>query len=202
MSSQRISLGFTPQTFEPGVHICQIFSGENEWQESLLKYLASGIQGSEKTCCFSEKATDALLEEAFEREGISYAEAKKTEAVSLSPTEEAYFENNRFSPERMLTLVKAFYDTALDEGFTGARVIGEMSPRIQQIEGGERLMEYESKISLLLKTTPITAVCQYDARGFDGAAILDILKVHPLMIVRGSVVQNPFFIPPEVYLAR
>ena len=33
----------------------------------------------------------------------------------------------------------------------GARVIGEMSPRIDTIPGGSRLMEYESKVSVLLR---------------------------------------------------
>ena len=33
-------------------------------------------------------------------------------------------------------------------------------------------------------------------------AIMDILKVHPYMIIKGSVVHNPFFIPPEEYLAK
>jgi len=48
----------------------------------------------------------------------------------------------------------------------------------------------------------ITAVCQYDACGFGGTVILDILRVHPFMVMRGSVIQNPFFIPPEEFLAR
>jgi hypothetical protein len=202
MNSRRISLGFTPQTFEPGVHICQIFSEEDEWRESLLKYLVSGTQAGEKTCCFSAKATESLFRDAFDREGIDYSAARKSEAISLSPTEEVYFQDGRFDPDRMLNLLKAFHQASVDEGFAGARVIGEMSPRIQQIDGGDRLMEYESKVSRLLRTCPVTAVCQYDARGFEGATILEILKVHPLMIVRGSVVQNPFFISPEVYLAR
>ena len=76
-----------------------------------------------------------------------------------------------------------------------------MTPEIERVPGGSRLLEYESKVSLLLKNCPVTAVCQYDARSFDGSTIMDILKVHPYMIVRGSVVNNPFFIPPEEYLA-
>ena len=47
----------------------------------------------------------------------------------------------------------------------------------------------------------MTAVCQYDAHDFGGDLIMDILKVHPLMVLRGSVVHNPFFIQPEDFLA-
>lgn len=62
--------------------------------------------------------------------------------------------------------------------------------------------EYEARVSLLLRDHPVTAVCQYDARAFDGAVIMDVLKVHPLMVIRGAVVHNPFFVRPEDYLAR
>jgi len=31
---------------------------------------------------------------------------------------------------------------------------------------------------------------------------MEILKVHPLMVIRGSVVHNPFFINPEEFLAQ
>jgi len=89
---------------------------------------------------------------------------------------------------------------SIESGYAAARVIGEMTPEVQDLPGGDRLLEYESRVSLLLKKVPVTSVCQYDAHAFDGATIMDILKVHPHMVVRGAVVHNPFFIPPEEFL--
>ena len=63
-------------------------------------------------------------------------------------------------------------------------------------------MEYESRVSMLLKEVPITAVCQYDANTFDGATIMEVLKVHPMMVIRGTVVHNPYYVPPEEFLAH
>jgi hypothetical protein len=120
--------------------------------------------------------------------------------VSLSKTADVYFDGGKFDPDRMLDLLKAFYESST--AFSGARVIGEMLPEIEHIEGGSRLLEYESKVTLLQKKYPFTAVCQYDARAFDGSTILDVLKVHPLMIVRGKVVNNPFYISPEEFLSK
>jgi hypothetical protein len=102
----------------------------------------------------------------------------------------------------MISLLQAFYENSVKQNRSGARVIGEMTPEVEHIPGGSRLMEYESKVSMLIKKYPVNAVCQYDARTFDGATILDILKVHPYLILRGSVVSNPFFIQPEEYLSK
>lgn len=199
---KKIRLGFTDQEFEAGAHVCQIFSDDEERQNAMVNYLVAGIKNGEKTSCFTEKETKESLSEFFAKQGISYEEIESSEMFNLSKTGEVYFDNDEFEPARMLELLKSFYATSVEDKNTGARVIGEMTPQIQDVKGGSRLLEYESKVSLLLKTHPVTAVCQYDARQFDGATIMDVLKVHPYMIVKGSVVNNPFFIPPEEYLAK
>ncbi|MCP4158174.1 MAG: hypothetical protein GY757_61310 [bacterium] len=195
-----VSLGFTEQQFPAGIHICHIYRDINECEDAFLKFIISGLKAGEKTSFFSRNSTAQLLEEEFEKLGIIYEDKVESGAFSLSDTKEVYFRDDCFLPERMLALLADYYTTSQEEGYPAARVIGEMLPEIKEISGGSRLLEYEAKVSLLLKTHPVTAVCQYDAEAFDGATIMDILKVHPLMLIRGGVIHNPFFIPPEDFL--
>jgi hypothetical protein len=62
------------------------------------------------------------------------------------------------------------------------------------------LLRYEARLNTILQEHPLTTVCQYDARRFDGALIMDMLSVHPMMIVRGQLVKNPAYISPEIFL--
>jgi hypothetical protein len=197
-----ISLGFTEERFPAGVHICQIFSDDDERQDSLMKFLLSGLQSGERTSCFSDKTIEPVIAEFLRIHGISFDEVTASGSLMLAGSRDIYFQDNRFDPERMLGVMARYYEDSVRQGYPDARVIGEMTPEVQQVPNGSRLLEYESKISLLLRTHPVTAVCQYDARSFDGAAIMDILKVHPFMVIRGSVVRNPFFVPPEEFLAH
>jgi hypothetical protein len=195
-----ISLGFTKQRFPLGVHVCQIVGSDAEREEAVLQFLLSGLRAGERTSCFSDKVTRNRVAEYFESEGISFDEASGTGTLTLAGVRDIYFVNDRFDPDRMLEVLARYHEESVAQGFTAARVIGEMSPEVQHMSGGDRLLEYESKVSLLLREHPVTAVCQYDARSFDGSTIMDLLKVHPLMVVRGSVVHNPFYIPPEEFL--
>lgn len=197
-----VSLGFTKEQFPAGVHICQIFQDNEEREDALLNYLLSGLQSGERTACFSDRTSGPVISEFLGRHGISCEKAQASDALMLAAPQEIYFEGNRFDPDRMLTLLRDYHQTSVRNGYPAARVIGEMTPAIQRTPGGSRLMEYESKVSLLQRKHPVTAVCQYDARSFDGAMIMDILKVHPLMILRGTVIRNPFYIPPEKFLAH
>lgn len=200
--SRKISLGFTSEQFEPGIHICQIFNEDDERHNALIDYVISGLQTGEDTACFSENESEETLLEHFEKNGISYKKVEASGEFSMSKTGDIYFAGGKFEPDRMLSLLQQFYENSVKKQRSGARVIGEMSPEIESILGGSRLLEYESKVSLLLRKYPVNAVCQYDARSFSGSTILDVLKVHPYMIIKGAVVRNPFFIKPEEYLSE
>jgi hypothetical protein len=141
-----------------------------------------------------------MVAEHLARHGLSYEERCASGAFTLAATRDIYFKDEQFDPQRIIEVLTRYYDDSVHGGYPAARVIGEMTPKVQHVPGGSRLLEYESKVSLLLRDHPVTCVCQYDARLFDGALILDVLKVHPLMVVRGAVVRNPFFIPPEEFL--
>jgi len=195
-------LGFTDQLFPAGSHICQIYSDDEERQASLLGFLESGLNNGEKAACFSNKTDDASLAKHFQAHGLSLAQLIASKALTKAGTSEAYLQNGRFEPEHMLGLLRQFYVDSVSEGFTAARVIGEMIPEVLSLHGGNRLMEYESRVSLLMREYPVTAVCQYNANVFDGATIMQVLRVHPLMVIRGVVVHNPYFIPPEEYLKQ
>ena len=193
-------LGFTLERLPPGLHICQIIGQDEERQEAVLKFLWSGLQANERACCFSDKLSKESIKGFLEDKNISFLDATASETLTLLGARDTYFADGRFDPDRMLKLLGHFYDESVSRGYSGARVIGEMTPEVQWTPGGSRLLEYKARVSVMVRTHPVTAVCQYDARDFNGSAILDVLKVHPLMIVRGSVIHNPFFLAPEQFL--
>ena len=39
------------QSFDSGIHVCQLFSDEEDRLESMTSYLASGIAAGQKCCC-------------------------------------------------------------------------------------------------------------------------------------------------------
>lgn len=201
-NTNHVSLGFIRDTVPAGTHLCLIYSNEEERIDSLLKFLLSGLESGERTICFSEKLDEETLRDFFLKNNISYDESKEKNAITLSEVREVYFKDGVFDPDRMLKNLENFYDESKEMNFKGSRVIGEMLPEVQNMPGGDRLLEYESRVSILLRERPVTTVCQYNANYFDGAAIMDILKVHPQMIVNGEVVKNPLYIPPEEFLAK
>ncbi len=199
---RKIKIGITSQEFEQGAHICQIFSSDEERNELLNSYIISGLKDNENTACFSNKVNEDTLSEFFEKEGISIKKELQSENFSSLKTSDIYFENEELQSKKMLTRLTEFYKSSITKGYNGARVIGEMDPKIDAPKYEDELLRYECEVSLLAEKYPVTAVCQYDVRDFKGSTIMEILKVHPYIIVGGSIVNNPFYIKPKEYLAK
>jgi hypothetical protein len=201
MNARRnISLGFTETTVPEGQHICYLFNDEAERRRTMSKYLQSGLDAREKVLYLVDTMTTGEFAECMAELGLDVS--RHQHDLVLQEALPVYCPGGTFSVPDMLKVVGEFYQQSLQDGYVGSRGTGEMSWCL--VDGRARkedIMEYEARLTQVLEQYPYTACCQYDARRFDGETIMDVLSVHPMMIVRGQVVKNPFFQPPEEFLA-
>lgn len=195
-----ISLGFTAERVFEGQHICYIYNDDTERLRVMAKYMESGMLEGEKLLYLVDVMTPAEMLDCLEELGVDVH--AKADRLTVAEAASGYCPSGVFNADEMLSAIRHFYQKAVDqEGYPGARGTGEMSWCL--IEGRadeESVMEYEARLNHLLSAYPYTACCQYDARRFDGHIIMDILSVHPVMIVRGQLVKNPYYIEPDVFL--
>jgi hypothetical protein len=197
---REIQLGFTPEKVPAGTHICMLYTGAEEREKTLREFMKSGILQGERVTCFCDTIDSAEMVRSFEEEAIFTAGAPAKKALSIAGARDTYLENNRFDPDRMISLLSEYYDASQKDGYPGARVCGEMVPEVIHVPGGERLIEYESRVTQFVQKIPLTTICLYDTQQFDGDMLMRVLEVHPVMVVGGALVENPFFITPEEYL--
>ena len=43
-------------------------------------------------------------------------------------------------------------------------------------------------------------ICKYDLSRFDASVVIDIMRTHPMVIVRGILQENTFYVPPDEML--
>lgn len=201
-SAREVDLGFTHDHFPAGTHMCLVYSSETERQRIISAFLGAGVRDRECVAYFADKPSVGEAEAHLAAMGCQTEPAASGAGVSVTVAETTYCPHGTFIPEEMLATLRQFYAQTLARGYLGARVSGEMSWATRAVVGSERLAEYEALVNHVLVEHPVTAICQYDVNLFDGRTILDILKVHPMMIVRGQVVVNPYYLEPEEFLAQ
>jgi hypothetical protein len=194
-----ISLGFCAERLLEGQHICYIFNDEQERRRVMSQFFQAGLRDGDKMLYLADTMSPTATVDWLRELGVEVPE--RPGALTVGDAALAYCPDGSFSSPAMLAAIQSFYFEALKEGYPGSRGTGEMSWCL--VEGRAdpaEVMTYEAGLTTLIESYPYTACCQYDARRFDGETILDVLSVHPMMIVRGQCFRNPYFVPPSVFL--
>lgn len=196
-----VDLGFTHRSFPRATHMCYLYNDEQERRKVISQFINAGLEHHEFVGYFADvphaaEVTDYLLEL-----GVNIPPDLTTDRYLFQTAKATYCPHNHFRVATMLANLRTLHHNCCQRGMDCIRVSGEMSwaasPDVQGVEG---LVEYEARVNLLLETHPLVAICQYDATAFDGETLFEILQVHPMMVVRGQVVHNPYYVPVREYL--
>jgi hypothetical protein len=172
-----------------------LYDNDEERKRFMSAYVSSGIGEREAVTYLADDAPDAL-ERTIEALGIAKPSEEQWDQFIVASAVRTYCPDGQFIPQTMLDHLRDMY-ALRPAGCEGARMTAEMTWALRGIPGSDRLIEYEGRINNLLKTCPLITLCQYDTRKFNGAAIFDILNVHPIMIVHGQIMRNPFYVVPD-----
>ena len=201
-ASKEVPMGFTSETFPAGIHMCYIYNDEVQRRKVISQFLESGLSNGEKVSYFMDVMSVDKMNEYLSALGLERLVREQSGRFSVATAMETYCPSGTFIPDEMLDKLGVFYRQSIDEGYNGARVSGEMSWALRGIPGSSRLVEYEARVNDTLTKYPVNAICQYNANHFDGATLFDILSVHPMMIVHGQIVRNPYYVKTDEFLKR
>ncbi len=185
-----------------GDHLCCIYRDRSEQMGIVVPYLMHGLQHNEKCIYIIDESTREDVFHAFGEAGVDLTTHSASGQFTLLTKEEAYLKEGRFDPDRMIATLKQAETDALHEGYAGLRVTGEMTWIFTRLPGVEKLIEYESKLNLLLPTSRTSAICQYREARFEPDILIDVIHTHPAVVIYGAVCENPYYIPPDVFLLR
>ncbi|EWY38953.1 hypothetical protein N825_10270 [Skermanella stibiiresistens SB22] len=188
---RRISVGAWNERVMSGVHICQFFADEDERLGAVTGFLASGLGDGDKCVCCSDNVPISALGSHLSSVGLSLEMACATGQLSIAATSDLCFSANRFDPEHMVGAMRDHGVSAARDGWAGTRIVSEINPTVFGWDGGGRLIEFEAAVDDLVGETGVTALCQYDVRRFDGAILMEVLRLHPMVMIRGVVLRNP-----------
>ncbi|MGH3671797.1 MAG: MEDS domain-containing protein [Pseudonocardiaceae bacterium] len=183
-----------------GDHICAFYRGSRERDDILIPYLRVGLQTGDKCICVVDSADprEALAELGSEADVDRWI---GDDQLELRASTDAYLRSGRFCTEEMLAFWEDFVGSAVAGRFGFARSVGEMTWALRQAPGVEELVGYESELNRFLPRYPQVILCLYDLERFSGEIIIDLLKTHPRVLLGSMVLDNPYYLEPDEFLA-
>jgi hypothetical protein len=117
---------------------------------------------------------------------------------------ETYIRDGRFLQDEWFAMLDRSVSSVItDEGYKVARVVGDAAwALIKTCPGVDELCSYEAKVNWFAPRYPQILLCLYDLERFSGELVVQVLMTHPKVLINNMVVENPFYVQPEEFLAN
>jgi hypothetical protein len=198
ITSRTVLIG--QSTFPCPCHACAFFHGRDE--ELLLPFSKAAAEAGERLFQVVDKAHLPERRSRLAEAGIDVGEAERTGQLEIRPWEEAYLRGKRFDQDAMLELIQEVLKGGRARGFPMTRLWANMEWALDDLPGVHDIVEYETRLNHFLPNYDDVVVCTYDLSKFSAPVVMDIMRTHPQVIIGGMLQENPFYVPPEEFLAE
>jgi hypothetical protein len=189
-----------------GDHICGFYRKPSERDDILIPFLVEGIEAGHTCTCVVDSCTpDDVL--ASMSEHLDVGPPVSARRLEVLDAEGTYLAGGGFLPERMLRFWEARARQSMGGERPGpggpamARNIGDMSWAHRDEHAVADLMGYESELNRVMSSFPQVNLCLYDLTRCSGDLIMDVLRTHPKALLGGMVIDNPYYVEPDEFLA-
>jgi hypothetical protein len=181
-------------------HVCAFFNSDDEEYRVLLPFIKDGFASGDKAIHVvnPDQHTDHLRR--LTSVGIDAERARQSGQFELRTNTETYLSDGHFDPFRMLDAFEQLASNTAKEGFPRSRIVCHMDWAAEAGNHVESLVEFESRVNDVWLHHEDAVICTYNLSKFGGDTVIDIMRTHPMIIIGGILQQNPFFVPPDVFL--
>jgi len=180
-------------------HLCLPFETNDEKHAATVTFMHEGLSRGARCMFVGTKEDFDVLGRGLEELGICTRRATSRGALMYRTTEEVYLYGGVFDPPRALDHTDALIDAAVVDGFTGLRISAELT-RIPADGEWQKIVWFEALVNERFARRPIASMCRYPRAMIPAERVRDVLRTHPVAIVRGESCENPFYERPEIVL--
>ena len=189
--------------YQQGDHVCTLYSNRDEQLSAAIAYLQAGLDRGERclyVCC--EHSPDEFRD-GLRAAGIDVEREEARGALLLLTKHDGHLKGGSFDPDKMISMLHAAVQDALDAGFSGLCAAGDMSWLLDEADGSERIAEYEARLNEFYPSQKALGLCLYNRSRLPAATLDHGLATHPHVRIGGNILlDNPFYEEPRSAMRR
>ena len=172
-------------------HLCLLYRGEAELLTPVLPFIQKGVAIGER--CIYLNAREDKLERVLK--SALLAQKHDSGGLILLTVQDVWLKGGCFKQARVLELLQKLCSGASADGFSGTRIICDMSWAAGEAKPMALLHRFERDLTAFALENEVTLLCLYNRELFTPEQMLELAKMHPHLIVQGKACGNPLFIP-------
>jgi MEDS: MEthanogen/methylotroph, DcmR Sensory domain len=172
-----------------GDHVAFFFKSNAERLAFVIPYMIFGLRNNERCVYIAEENTVPEILEEFKNADVDINASTASGALSVVTKHDTYLRQGIFDPKAMIADLDRDVRFALQHGFSGLRVTGEMSWALDLPSALSRLCEYEQELYRHWPTQ-LAGLCQYNETLFPSDVIERMADCHCVVVRDGNIVRN------------
>jgi hypothetical protein len=185
----------------PGDHAALFYRSHSEQLAAAIPYIQLGLERNERCLYIGGDNSLVMVIKAMENCGIDVDGAQKAGRLTIATPEQTYLRHGIFEPTKMVEGLREEIQKSLADGFSAFRGTGELAWAATLPSAVVRLYEYERIFDRNL-SSHFVALCQYNETLFSKQVISQMLRIHPKVVARDQLRENPFYIGANKSLDR
>lgn len=165
----------TVEGFSSLDHACAIPVSDEQLWEMTASFVAGGLVAGEQVVYFDDGTVDAVLDRLAD-DRIPINDPMRRHQLEIVPPESTRTAL-RSSPGQIREIVRGTIDGALELGWSGVRLTGQLSYALE-CRGGVSLAEYDAAMDEAISGRPASVLCFYDRRRFPEETIEELRARH------------------------
>jgi anti-anti-sigma regulatory factor len=157
-------------------HGCWLYADDLEFQAGALAFLKDGIALGQRLLYVGSGSVEKLRHDLDGLPDIELLLAGGR--LRIMPLETAYAVGEPVDPTSQLTMFSTATSAALVDGFTGLRVVADVTPLVLDAELWAAHTHWESVADRYIAKNPLAGLCCYDRRALPDEIIGDLACVH------------------------
>ena len=183
------------EQLRPGDHAVLFYRNRAEQFAAAIPYIQIGLERNERCLYIAGDNSIPVVIAAMEKAGIDVLSAERTGCLIVATPEQTYLKHGLFEPAKMVEGLSEEIQRALKDGFGAFRGTGELGWAAALPSALMRLYEYEQLFDAALAPS-FVALCQYNETLFPARTIAQMVRIHPKIVARGRILENPHYIGP------
>jgi anti-anti-sigma factor len=164
----------------PGEHACCRFADPDDRERVTVAFLADGLRRGHKVIYVRDRDDVDTFTAGLEQASALFAAALARRQLLILEAAENYTPDGAFDIDRMLAQLRAEYDQAIADRYTGLSRTGDMGWAMDGNVDLPRVAEYERRLSDAMEDANFVYLCQYDYARFGGGTLTDLAAAHDI----------------------
>ena len=181
-------------------HACALFHTQDQEDKVLVPFLKEGIDRGEKAFCVLNPQMRTHLLQKLSLAGTEVTLAEKRGQLEVKQWERTIVRDGRLDQDALLVLIQDILSRGTELGFPLTRLVARMDWTLEYRVGMSELVEFETRVNYFSPKFHDVLICVYNLAKFNAGVVMDILRTHPVVIIGDLVAENPFFVPPDLFL--